>query len=95
MVVAHKESATSFVIINPATGNEVTTYAGHTDSEVEAILQSARSIAAKEVRQAEKISSGEKLSAQLKFQEYLARRKTDPNYTFRQHLREIGGAIEE
>jgi succinate-semialdehyde dehydrogenase / glutarate-semialdehyde dehydrogenase len=38
MAVAQKESATSFVIINPATGKEVATYAGHTDSEVEAIL---------------------------------------------------------
>ena len=63
--------------------------------EVEAILQSARSIATKEVRQAEKIAAGEKLSTQLQFQQYLARRKADSNYTFRQHLREIGGAIEE
>jgi succinate-semialdehyde dehydrogenase / glutarate-semialdehyde dehydrogenase len=38
MAVAQKESATSFVIINPATGKEVATYSGHTDSEVEAIL---------------------------------------------------------
>jgi succinate-semialdehyde dehydrogenase/glutarate-semialdehyde dehydrogenase len=38
MAVAQKESATSFVIINPATGKEVATYAGHSDSEAEAIL---------------------------------------------------------
>jgi len=38
VAVAQKECATSFVIINPATGKEVTTYAGHSDSEVEAIL---------------------------------------------------------
>src|SRR5215510_14270193 len=38
MVVGEKETATSFVIINPATGKEVATYAGHTDSEVESIL---------------------------------------------------------
>jgi succinate-semialdehyde dehydrogenase / glutarate-semialdehyde dehydrogenase len=38
MVVAEKETATSFVSINPATGKEVNTYQGHTDSEVEAIL---------------------------------------------------------
>src|SRR5215813_8246666 len=38
MAVAQKESATSFVSINPATGEEVATYAGHTDTEVEAIL---------------------------------------------------------
>ena len=63
--------------------------------EVESILHAARSIAAKEVRQAEKIVSGERLSSQLKFQDYLARRNTDSKHTFRQHLREIGGAIEE
>jgi succinate-semialdehyde dehydrogenase/glutarate-semialdehyde dehydrogenase len=38
MAVAQKESAASFVIINPATGKEVATYTGHTDSEVESIL---------------------------------------------------------
>jgi 4-hydroxy-4-methyl-2-oxoglutarate aldolase len=27
--------------------------------------------------------------------DYLAKRAADPNYTFRQHLRSIGGAIEE
>lgn len=62
---------------------------------VEAVLQSARSIAGTEVRQAVKIAAGETLATQLKFQDYLARRNTDPAYTFRQHLRQIGGAIEE
>lgn len=38
MVVAQKETAPSFVIVNPATGKEVTTYEGHSDGEVEAIL---------------------------------------------------------
>ena len=38
MPVAQRESAASFVIVNPATGQEVTTYSGHSDSEVEAIL---------------------------------------------------------
>lgn len=59
------------------------------------ILSAARAIAATEVRQAEKIAKGEPLAIQLKFQKYLTRRQIDPNYTFRQHLREIGGAIEE
>lgn len=63
--------------------------------QAESILKSAASIAEKEVGQAEKITAGKKLSEQLKFQAYLARRKTDPSYTFRRHLREIGGAIEE
>ncbi len=38
MTVAQKETAASFVIVNPATGKEVATYPGHTDSEAEAIV---------------------------------------------------------
>jgi 4-hydroxy-4-methyl-2-oxoglutarate aldolase len=59
------------------------------------ILKAAAAIAKTETRQAEKITSGERLAAQLKLDEYLARRSSDAAYTFRQHLREIGGAIEE
>ena len=59
------------------------------------ILITARSIAATEIRQAEKIGKGDRLAAQLKFRKYLDRRKIDPGYTFRQHLRDVGGAIEE
>jgi regulator of RNase E activity RraA len=63
--------------------------------QVGSILQTAASIAGTEVRQAEKIAAGETLSSQLRFDAYLDRRTSDPSYTFRQHLREIGGAIEE
>jgi 4-hydroxy-4-methyl-2-oxoglutarate aldolase len=31
----------------------------------------------------------------VKFADYLRKRSSDPSYTFRQHLREGGGAIEE
>jgi len=48
-----------------------------------------------ERRQAERIKTGEPLRQQLKFASYLKTRAADPDYTFRQHLREIGGAIEE
>jgi 4-hydroxy-4-methyl-2-oxoglutarate aldolase len=63
--------------------------------QVEHILAVAEKIAATESRQAAQIATGQKLSDQLKFRDYLARRNNDPEYTFRQHLREIGGAIEE
>jgi len=38
MAVARTDDAPSFVIVNPATGGEVATYPGHSDSEVHAIL---------------------------------------------------------
>lgn len=62
---------------------------------VEEILSTAYIIWQTERRQAEEIQAGNTLREQLQFDEYLARRSTDPMYTFRQHLRSIGGAIEE
>jgi 4-hydroxy-4-methyl-2-oxoglutarate aldolase len=59
------------------------------------ILAAAQRIWAKERQQAEAILSGKALREQLQFDDYLARRSQDDTYTFRQHLRGIGGAIEE
>ena len=63
--------------------------------EVEALLSTARSIWQTERRQAEAIQAGNTLHKQLKFDEFLSKRSADPAYTFREHLRHIGGAIEE
>ncbi|MGZ9236174.1 MAG: RraA family protein, partial [Anaerolineales bacterium] len=63
--------------------------------QIEEILSTAHSIWRKERHQAEEIQAGKKLREQLQFDEYLARRSVDDTYTFRQHLRRIGGAIEE
>jgi len=63
--------------------------------QLERILANAEKIAETEVRQAEKIKTGERLSDQLNFRDYLKKRNEQPGYTFRQHLRKIGGAIEE
>ncbi|GIG61378.1 demethylmenaquinone methyltransferase [Longispora fulva] len=48
-----------------------------------------------ERRQAERIRAGESLRAQVRFDVYLARRREEPTWTFREHLRAVGGAIEE
>jgi regulator of RNase E activity RraA len=59
------------------------------------LLATARRIAETEREQARKIRAGETLRRQTAFEDYLTRRAADPSYTFRKHLRRIGGAIEE
>ncbi|WP_433199610.1 RraA family protein [Dactylosporangium sp. CS-047395] len=60
-----------------------------------AVTGIARTIRDTEREQARKIKVGETLRRQTAFAEYLARREEDPQYTFRMHLRRVGGAIEE
>lgn len=62
---------------------------------VEEILSTAQVIWRKERQQAQEIQAGRKLRDQLEFGAYLARRSSDESYTFRRHLRSMGGAIEE
>ena len=61
---------------------------------VPAVLELAERIAGTERRQAAAIRGGLSLRAQLRFDEYLARRERDPGYTLRRHLDAIGGAVE-
>jgi 4-hydroxy-4-methyl-2-oxoglutarate aldolase len=62
---------------------------------VEDVLAAARAIQGVEREQARRIAAGETLRDQTAFVDYLARRAADPAYSFRRHLREIGGAVEE
>lgn len=55
----------------------------------------AESIRDVERRQAARIRDGEPLRAQVRFDEFLAARTENPALTFREHLRAVGGAIEE
>jgi regulator of RNase E activity RraA len=48
-----------------------------------------------ERRQAGLIRDGASLRSQLGFADFLAARQVEPSLTFREHLRSIGGAIEE
>jgi regulator of RNase E activity RraA len=58
------------------------------------VEETATRIVDVEGRQAALIASGTPLREQLRFDEYLERRRRDPDYTLRQHLVEVGGAIE-
>ena len=59
------------------------------------IATTARAIRDTELAQAARMRHGVPLRAQLQFAEFLARRAASPGFTFRQHLRRIGGAVEE
>ena len=62
---------------------------------VDDVLAAVRSIGGVEREQAGRIEAGETLRDQTRFADYLAERARDPAYTFRLHLRRIGGAVEE
>ncbi len=61
----------------------------------EEVLATAHQIWQTEREQARRIQTGETLRQQTAFDDYLARRGNDPSYTFRRHLRQVGGAVEE
>jgi 4-hydroxy-4-methyl-2-oxoglutarate aldolase len=66
-----------------------------TGDQIEQLLIVAREIWQTERGQAQRINAGETLREQLDFAGYLKKRSSDLDYTFRRHLRDGGGAIEE
>jgi regulator of RNase E activity RraA len=62
---------------------------------IDELLHAARGIWERERAQATAVKEGRSLWEQLRFEEYQRLRKKDPAYSFREHLRAIGGAIEE
>jgi len=66
-----------------------------TEDRVEELLTIARAIWQRERQQAEKVVAGQTLGEQFEFTRYLEERAADLDYTFREHLRKISGAIEE
>ncbi|MFB7473743.1 RraA family protein [Kitasatospora sp. NPDC056184] len=64
-------------------------------ARLDEVLETAAGLARTERAQAERIRSGDTLRRQTAFDAYLERRAADPAYSFRQHLRQVGGAIEE
>jgi 4-hydroxy-4-methyl-2-oxoglutarate aldolase len=63
-------------------------------ADLDRIVDTAKDIAAREGAQAARLLKGELLRGQLDLETYVARRNQDPNFTFREHLRSFGGAIE-
>jgi regulator of RNase E activity RraA len=63
-------------------------------TEVPRVVSAARDIATREQRQAARLMKGERLHEQLRLEAYIARRQADPTYTFRDHLKSLGGALE-
>lgn len=59
------------------------------------LLTLAERIRDTERRQADQIRAGVSLREQVRFDLYLARREETPSLSFREHLRTMGGAIEE
>lgn len=64
-------------------------------SGLDAIVGVADEIRRTELAQAERTQAGTSLRAQFRFGAYLDARARDPDFTFRQHLRRCGAAIEE
>lgn len=62
---------------------------------IEEIVNVAAGIRDTEHRQAATMKGGRSLRQQLSFEDFMALRKKDPQYSFRAHLRRIGGSIEE
>jgi regulator of RNase E activity RraA len=59
------------------------------------VVQAAETIRTTERRQAGEIRAGRSFRDQAAFGQYLARRAQNPAFGFREHLKLIGGAIEE
>ena len=63
-------------------------------ADLSRVVETARDIAAREGAQAARLLAGELLRQQFDLESYVSRRNADPNYTFRDHLKTFGGAIE-
>jgi regulator of RNase E activity RraA len=65
------------------------------DAQAAEVFRVAETIRDTERRQAERIRAGVSLRRQVQFSSYLAERAKTPSLSFRDHLRTVGGAIEE
>lgn len=61
---------------------------------LERVVTTAKDIAEREGAQAARLMKGELLRQQLDLDTYVAKRNSNPEFTFREHLKSFGGAIE-
>jgi 4-hydroxy-4-methyl-2-oxoglutarate aldolase len=64
-------------------------------ARADTVFQTAAAIAVREQGQARRVRAGTSLRRQFQFEEYLARRRREPTFSFRAHLRDLDAAIEE
>ena len=64
------------------------------NADLSRVIETAKDIANREGAQAVRLLKGELLRSQFDLDKYVARRQSDPKYTFREHLKSFGGAIE-
>jgi regulator of RNase E activity RraA len=65
------------------------------EQDLTGVLRETEAIIAMERRQVQLAAEGTGLREQFGFDDYLSRRASDPAYTFREHLRQRGKAVEE
>ena len=64
------------------------------NAELSRVIDTAKDIANREGAQAVRLLKGELLRSPFDLDSYVAKRQSDPKYTFREHLKSFGGAIE-
>jgi len=64
------------------------------NADLSRVIEAAKDIANREGAQAVRLLKGELLRSQFDLDKYVARRQSDAKYTFREHLKSFGGAIE-
>ena len=63
-------------------------------ADLERVVAAAKDIADREGAQAVRLMNGELLRQQLDLDKYVEKRNSNPEHTFREHLKSFGGAIE-
>ena len=64
------------------------------NADLSRVIATAKDIADREGAQAVRLLKGELLRSQFDLDTYVAKRQSDAKYTFREHLKSFGGAIE-